>query len=227
MTFWPEYVMVKKKSLPPREQKLLAWRIGMKLGSAIDRHRHAHWHLKQKGDATAKRNPQPDIHVPTALANEVGMMQDFEACEELAKTIGFALAPLEGSVECRKLFYRSNKLTPEDVKWIPGFIESVDKRVEAAYDGLKGHLKAKGEVIVALFDLAVHTSISITSPDDPASLTRIASNAEVPAKCTAPFLKALSGKAEADELRKELARLDKSVERILLYGESVEGAESS
>lgn len=142
--------MVKKKSLPPREQKLLAWRIGMKLGSAIDRHRHAHWHLKQKGDATAKRNPQPDIHVPTALANEVGMMQDFEACEELAKTIGFALAPLEGSVECRKLFYRSNKLTPEDVKWIPGFIESVDKRVEAAYDGLKGHLKAKGEVIVAL-----------------------------------------------------------------------------
>lgn len=209
--------MVKKKSLPPHEQRLLAWRIGMTLGSAIDRHRHAHWHLKQKSSDSAKKEPKPDIHLPTALANEVGMMQDFEACEELAKSIGFALAPLEGSIECRKLFYRANKLTPEEATWIPGFMETVDKRVEAAYEELKSYLKEKDKAIVALFDLAVRTSISITSPDDPTNLTRIASDAGVPADCMTSFLKALSVKAETDEMRKELARLDKCVERSLLY----------
>ncbi|MBX9787494.1 MAG: hypothetical protein K2Y37_01135 [Pirellulales bacterium] len=212
--------MAKRKALPLDELKLFAWRVGMKLGSAIDRHRHAHWHLKQMEGAPDSGAAKPDVGLPYALANEVGMMQDFEACIGLAKSLGYKLAPLEGSDECRKLFYRANKLTPKEVEWIPGFLGAVDKRVEAAYDEIKERLKKQGQPITSLFDLAVHVSMTITSPDEPANISRLASEARVPPDCLQPFLTALSEKVDADEMRKELARLDKCVERSMLYDDS-------
>lgn len=208
--------MAKSKTrLPLGEVRLLAWRMGMKLGSAIDRHRHAHWHLRQK-DLASVESSKPDIHVPSALANEIGMMQDFDACLELAKTIGVTLAPLEGSEECRKLFYRGNKLSPEEAERLPVFIETVDKRVETAYEGLKEHLRQRDEMTAALFDVAVRASLCVTSPDDPANLSRLAVTADIPVECTMPFLAALSAKADPELQRKELARMDKCVERDLL-----------
>src|SRR5437773_9570644 len=105
----------KKPHLAAGELNLMAWRIGMKLGSAIDRNRHAYWHLRQKATEPVATGSKPDIHVPTALANEVGMMQDFDACADLVKSVGLTLGPLDDADECRKLVYRSNKLKPDDV----------------------------------------------------------------------------------------------------------------
>lgn len=62
------------------EMRLIAWRVGMKLGSAIDRHRQAHWHLRQKDAAPAGKTLKPDIHLPTALANEVGTQIKTRRC---------------------------------------------------------------------------------------------------------------------------------------------------
>ncbi len=210
--------MAKHKALPPGELKLLSWRTGVTLGSAIDRHRTAHWHLQQKSAEQSAHSGTPDIHVPTALANEVGMMQDFEACTRLAKTLGVKLAPLEECERCRTLFYRANRLSEEDKSWLPGFVESVDKGLEGAYATLKEYFRESGEAIVALFDFAVRASMATTSPDDPANLSTIAATAGLGTEVVSLFVCALSQRTDPDGLRKELARLNKSVERALLYG---------
>ena len=205
-----------KPSLPLAELRLLAWRLGIKLGSAIDWHRQARLHLRQQAATTAKATTKQDIRLPMALANEVALMADFEACVKLAASIGMTLAPLAGDEKCRALFYRANKLKPEEIDWIPSYLATVDQRVEAAYDEFLRHLRQRGEATGALFDLAVRASMCVTSPDDPANLSRLAATAEIPEKLVGPLADALTAKAEPETRRKEVARSDKAVERHLL-----------
>jgi hypothetical protein len=213
----------KKPKLAAGELELLAWRIGAKLGSALDRNRHAVWHLKQ-ATASATAGSKSDVHVPTALANEIGMMQDFDACSSLVNSIGLKLAPLDDADECRKLFYRGNKLKPAEVQWIPGFVASVEKRLESAYHEFLGHFRGKDKIVGAQFDFAVRASMCITSPDDPAKMSDLASEAKLPAELVEPFTAAVGARLEADAVRKEFYRLDKAIERHLLDGLSSDDA---
>jgi hypothetical protein len=212
--------MAKKSPLSVDEWKLLSWRAGMKLGSAIDHHRHAHWYLKQKESASGKKSSTPDINLPFALASEVSMAQDFAACVGLCESFGFKLAPLEGCEECGKLVRRGPRLTAEDEEWTREFVKAVDARLDAGYEAIRNHLREQGEEIAAFFDLAVRASIWITSPSDPANLSRLAYVAGVTDECMSPFLKALGPETERDAFRQQLAHFDQCVERNLLYGAS-------
>jgi hypothetical protein len=187
--------MAKKSPLSVDEWKLLSWRAGMKLGSAIDHHRHAHWYLKQKESASGKKSSTPDINLPFALASE--------GCEE-----------------CGKLVRRGPRLTAEDEEWTREFVKAVDARLDAGYEAIRNHLREQGEEIAAFFDLAVRASIWITSPSDPANLSRLAYVAGVTDECMSPFLKALGPETERDAFRQQLAHFDQCVERNLLYGAS-------
>lgn len=212
--------MGKKPSLPVDEWKLLSWRAGIKLGSAIDYHRHAHWYLKQLESAAGKRSSTADINLPFALASEVAMVQDFEACVGLCKSFGFKLAPLEGSEECGKLVRRGSRLTLKDEKWTREFVKATNERVDRAYEDIRDHLRKEGEQVASFFDLAVRASIWVTSPSDPENLSTLASVAGVSNDCMRPFVSALRPKTEREIFRQKLALFDQCVERGLLYGES-------
>jgi hypothetical protein len=149
-------------------------------------------------------------------------MQDFEGCAELAKTIGVKVEPLEGSDECRTLFYRANKLSAEEQKRVPQFAEAVDKRLEAAYGILKNCLQQHGEAVGALFDVAVRLSMWTTSPDDAASFSTLAVTGGLGSALVDPFIEVAAGNPEPDALRKEIARLDKAVEHELCFGDAGE-----
>jgi hypothetical protein len=78
--------------------------------------------------------------------------------------------------------------------------------------------RQQGESTGALYDLAVHASTCVTSSDEPANLSALASTAEIPLELLQPLIGALTAKGEPEIMRKELARFDKAVERHLLKG---------
>lgn len=201
-------------ALPEYEIKRFAWQIGMKLGSAVNAQSTALRHLEKYHEA--KEKSSADVPFRDLLVSAFAMVEDYKACTELARNLGLEVPRLGQSDWFAMLFHSTNQLKEKERSWILSFVESAESPLGVSCDQLQEYFQKAGQIPTALFELAVRSALEITSPQGSAHLSRFASAAELPTASVNDFLEAVTRQADPDDLRTELARLDKLVERHLL-----------
>jgi predicted Ser/Thr protein kinase len=199
---------------------VVAWRVGFALGSA------ERFHSVVRGlyaQATSTRNV---AIARSTLRHELEAMEGFNEAALLAESIPVALPSfLWECLRCTSACSHDEAEVWAGMSWVPGLIEDVERSLKEAFVACQPKLEERSQRVGALFELGVLAALGSTDSDVPQMLKTLAARAGVSIELISSLATAMGAGSDRVRLGREIARLNRLVERTLLYGE-VRGNES-
>lgn len=198
--------------------QLVAWRMGMKLGGAVENHGIARRKLKEATEGlTANQWPTAAFNsLREALGFELGMLLAFDDLTTLAGSIHLEVGREPAWDRYQRWFYQPSTVSVADAQAWAVEATTIGRRLESLYGQLGNALREHNQTAVALFVFATHAVLWQLSRESPDELLQAANDTKLPRHVWEPGLACFQPDAKAEAVRSGLRQLDKDVERWLI-----------
>lgn len=208
----------------PREPSALAsWRLGMKLGAAVENHAFLGRYLHQVTQLRQRDNAQrQDVDKALASALAYGMAVTI-SLEELATQAGklsMDLPTLGIARQLQSKFYKKDR-SSENEAWLQEQVPVINEHLELLYHRVLSALRNDDDNLAAYCELATRCTVILLSQEEVDDLDELWQRMEVPGGLWRRF-KDTIGRPNAG--KQALIQLDKGIERYFLYDEVFERA---
>lgn len=204
--------------IPSREEQLWAWRIGRHLGIAFQNLAAFHKFL-QKAQETLDSSGDPSLcrnDVSWAVGHINYLTIQYKSIEEIGVALGIAVEPFPDEVFYKNLLYRSKQhAKAETIAELQARDPLVTQVLAQLKQAIRKNLVSKGGTPAALFDAACRVSLVLLSGETWESISTDFLCAELPEFTWRSFADQLNSSRGPDDVERELARLDREVERWL------------
>lgn len=203
------------------QQRLLGWRLGMKYGSTLENLAYLGRHLHLMGDplgTIAAAEPKPLEHFGMARGFGMGLVIAYDDLTKLALKASIALPRLDVSRRLQEIMYRNDQ-SPDTAAWLRAKLPRLRGDVEAIYPELIEGLCHVSDAASACCELAARTMVLLLSQEDYVELDEVWRRTGIDGDEWERFKETFERGPTAKEA---LARLDKDIERRLVFGEPAE-----
>jgi hypothetical protein len=203
------------------QQRLLGWRLGMKYGSTLENLAYLGRHLHLMGDALgtiAAAEPKALEHFGMARGFGMGLVIAYDDLTKLALKASIALPRLDVSRRLQEIMYRNDK-SPGTAAWLRAELPRLRGHLEAIYPELIEGLRHVSDAASACCELAARTMVLLLSQEDYVELDEVWRRTGIDGDEWERFKETFERGPTAKEA---LARLDKDIERRLVFGEPAE-----
>lgn len=203
----------------PRLRQLRAWRMGMKLGGALERHAQFRRLIQEAPTAIyAEHLDQVRRDLKTTLAPEISACLLCDDLRTLAAELGSSLARFPHDVGLWQAFYFTRKATNDQISAIRDKVEDASRYLDATYESLLAALQGEPHE-ASTFALAVRVNLVGVSSEARNTLESEAQNAQLPSELWQPFLARVQGGRTEPDSQRVVVQLDKRIEQFLLRGQ--------
>jgi hypothetical protein len=207
----------------PEDVRLLGWRLGMKLGSAVENHAFFGRQLHHLGDISPEAETvsgEAASHMAYALAHGMGLVSNLDELATLARNLSIELPKLPGAHRLQEMFYYKDR-SADGVRWLRSQTPEIRDHLEALYRLVMADLRKHGDPETACCEVAARATLLLLSREDPKDLDGVWLGTGMPRTFWEQFKDAIY---ETEDGKQALIQLDKRVQRFLLFGDEGQGA---
>jgi serine/threonine-protein kinase len=199
-------------------RRLLAWRAGFHFGVAYLCHTWARRRLSSLITESKGQFENAGVAFQMVMSSEKGSLDDLLKCTASAAKSGMARPQIAGVSEFIWIF--NNRRDRPDLKVcmrLSEFMDEVDRALDLVSTQLTSHADKEGSATSAVLRLAVLCGSQAVGESVAPTMQRLSTAAKLSNDGIARYIASSSGEQSPDERDRERDRLNKYVERELMY----------